>query len=135
MYMLALELHFLLICTKISNFWCSYHCSFGPEDKRGQQSTKRKTSFVQKRGFQCHFIVKVMVDNPNIEILTYNMYEHEDGEGWHEDGEGWPCHGQHDTSGDARTLHRPRLSRDIVAYVESCFSLGVPIDIVYKIHI
>ena len=83
---------------------------------------------MQKRGCQCHFIVKVMVDNPDIAILTYNMYEHED-------GEGWPCHGQHDTSGDARALHRPRISRDIVAYVESCFSLGVPIDTVYKIHI
>ena len=80
---------------------------------------------MQKRGCQCHFIVKVMVDNPDIAILAYNMYEHED-------GEGWPCHGQHDTSGDARTLHRPRLSRDIVAYVESCFSLVVPIDTVYK---
>ena len=83
---------------------------------------------MQKRGCQCHFIVKVMVDNPDIAILTYNMYEHED-------GEGWPCHGQHDTSHDARTLHRPKLSKDIIAYVESCFSQGVPIDTVYKIHI
>ena len=83
---------------------------------------------MHKRGFLYHFIVKVMVDNPDIAILTYNMYEHED-------GEGWPCHGQHDTSGDARTLHRPRISRDIVSYVEICFSMGVPIDTVYKIHI
>ena len=81
-----------------------------------------------KRGCQCHFIVKVMVDNPEVAILTYNMYEHED-------ERGWPCHGQHDNSGDPRTLHRPKISRDIVSYVESCFSLGVPIDTVYKFHI
>ena len=83
---------------------------------------------MKKRGCQCHFIVKVMVNNPNIAILTYNMYEHED-EG------GWPYHGQHDNSGDVRFMHRPKLSRDIVAYVESCFSLGVPVDTVYKFHI
>ena len=32
-------------------------------------------------------------------------------------------------------MHRPKLSRDIVSYVESCFSLGVPIDTVYKFHV
>jgi hypothetical protein len=36
-------------------------------------------------------MVKVMVQSPNIEILTYNIYEHED-------ENGWPCHGKHDTS-------------------------------------
>ena len=110
------------------NFWRSYYCSFGPEDNRGEQSTKQKISFGKKRGCECQFIVKVMVDNPNITILTYNMYEHED-EG------GWPCHGQHDNLGDVRTMHRPKLSRNIVAYVESCFSLGVLVDTIYKFHI
>lgn len=69
-----------------------------------------------------------MVDNPNIEILAYNMYEHED-------KVGWPCHGQHDNSSDVRTMHRINISRDIVVYVESCFSLGVSIDTVYKFQI
>jgi len=106
---------------------CSYQCSYGPQDKR-EQSTKRRTPFVQKRGCQCHFIVKIMVQSPEIAILTYNMSEHED-------GEGWPCHGQHDTSCEARTLHKPKLSRDIVSYVESCFHMGVSIDSVYKLHV
>ena len=86
---------------------------------------KQRTLFAKKRGFQCHFIVKVMVRSPHITILTYNMYEHED-------EQGWPCHGQHDTSGNARTLHKPNLSRDIVSYVESCYFLGVQPDYVYK---
>ena len=69
-----------------------------------------------------------MVQSPHIAILTYNMYEHED-------EQGWPCHGQLDTSGNARTLHKPKLSRDIVSYVESCYFLGVPPDSVYKMHV
>jgi hypothetical protein len=72
---------------------------------------------VQKRGCQCHFIVKVMVQNPNIEILTYNMYENED-------ENGRPCHGKHGTSGESTSKHKPRLSRDIVSYVESFFFLS-----------
>ena len=89
---------------------------------------KQRTLFAKKRGFQCHFIVKVMVQSPHIAILTYNMYEHED-------EQGWPCHGQLDTPGNARTLHKAKLSRDIVSYVESCYFLGVPPDLVYKMHI
>ena len=69
-----------------------------------------------------------MVRSPNITILTYNMYEHEE-------EHGWPCHGQLDTSGNARTLHKLKLSRDIVSYVESCYFLGVPPDSVYKMHV
>jgi hypothetical protein len=62
-------------------------------------------------------MVKVMVQSPNIEILTYNMYENED-------ENGWSYHGKHDTSGESRSKHKPRLSRDIVSYVESCFFFG-----------
>ena len=57
-------------------------------------------------------------------ILTCNLYENED-------GEGWPCHGKHDTSSKAMTLHKPKLSKDIVSYVESCFYLGASIDSAY----
>ena len=71
---------------------------------------------MKKRGCQCHFIVKVMVKNLEIAILTNNAFEHED-------GEGWPCHGQHDISGEARSRCAPRLSRDMISYVESCFFL------------
>jgi len=69
-----------------------------------------------------------MHDIPDREILTFNMYEHED-------GEGWACHGQRDTSSETKILHRQKLSRDIVAYVKSCFFLGVFVDIVYRTHI
>ena len=63
-----------------------------------------------------------------LEILTYNMYEHED-------GQGWPCHGWLDTSGEVRSMHEPRLSRDIVSYVESCFYLDVPVELVCKMYV
>ena len=43
----------------------------------------------------------------------------------------WP----NDTSGDARSLHQPKLSRDMVSYVESCFFLDVPVDSVCKMHV
>ena len=56
------------------------------------------------------------------------MYEHED-----EDG--WPCHGKHDVAHETRSLYTPKLSRDIISYVESCFFMGVPIDTVCKMHI
>ena len=34
-----------------------------------------------------------------------------------------------------RTLHKPKITKDIVAYVESCYLLGVSIDSTYKMHI
>ena len=69
-----------------------------------------------------------MNQSPNIAILTYNSYEHED-----EDG--WLCHGRYDTSSQRRSFHTPKLLRDIISYVESCFFMGVPIDEVMKMHI
>ena len=51
------------------------------------------------------------------------------------DEQGWPCHGKLDTSGEASTLHKPKLTKDIIAYVESCYVLGVSIDSTYKMHI
>ena len=107
---------------------CSYSCSHGPNDRRGQDEVKRKYSFVKKRGCECHFIIKIMVQILEVEIISYNMYEHVD-------SQGSPCHGQHDTSGLVRVLHQPNLSRDMVSYVESCFSLDVPVDFVCKMHV
>lgn len=105
-----------------------YYCSYGPTDKREDKPAKRRVnSFVKKRGCRCHFIVKVMVKDPEVAILTYNMYEHED-------TRGWPCHGRHDASGEHRSMHKPRLSRDTVSYVESCFSWDVSADSVYKMY-
>jgi hypothetical protein len=85
-------------------------------------------SFVKKRGCQCHFIVNVKNKDPNIEILTYNTYEHED-------EEGWPCHGRLDKFGGARSLCKSRLSREIVYFVENCFFMDVSTDVVYQKHI
>lgn len=109
-------------------FLCNYACSYGPDDRRGQHEVKRKYSFVKKRGCQCHFIVKIMVQIPEVVIITYNMYEHID-------SKELPCHGQHDTSCHARALHQPKLSRDMVSYVGRCFFLNVPVDSFCKMHV
>lgn len=69
-----------------------------------------------------------MVSNPDVAILTYNNHEHKD-------TQGLPCHGRHDTSGEPRSMHKTRLSRDIISYVESCFYFDVPVDSVCKMHI
>jgi hypothetical protein len=58
--------------------------------------------------------VTVKNKDPEIEILTYTTYDHED-------EEGWPCHGRCDKSGEARSLRKPRLSREIVSFVEFFF--------------
>ena len=58
-------------------FLCTYACSYGPKDKGGENEMKPRSSFVKMRGCQCHFNVKVMVQIPEITIITYNMYEHE----------------------------------------------------------
>ena len=68
-----------------------------------------------------------MVKNIEIAILTYNMYENEN-------EEGWPYHGLCDTLPEARSMHKLRLSRDIVSHVESCLKREVLIDLV-KMHI
>ena len=108
---------------------CRYNCSFGLNDKRGKNPTKRRVnSFVKIRGCQCHSIVKVMVSNPNVAILTYNNYEHKD-------TQGFPCHGRHDTLGEPRSMHKTRFSRDIISYVESCFYFDMPVDSMCKMHI
>ena len=104
-------------------YLCSYQCSYGPNNTRGENLAKQKTS--HKKGYQCHFIVKVMVQSPHIEILTYNMYEHED-------EQGWPCHGKLDTSGEVSTLHKPKLTNDIISYVGSFYLWGVYTDSTYK---
>ena len=69
-----------------------------------------------------------MFQRPDGAIITYNMYDHED-------GKGWPCHGKKNTLGDDGPQRKPRLSRDMISYIESCFFLQVPIDSVCKMHI
>ena len=98
--LVIITLYHLLYVLTFQTLLCCYTCSYGPEDKRGKHKKKQRTSFVKKKGCQCHFIVKVMVQDPDVAILTYNVYDHED-------GEGWPCHGQHDTLGEVRSMHKP----------------------------
>ena len=99
-------------------FLCSYSCSYRPDDRSGEDEVKQKYSFVKKRGCQCYFIVKLMVQILEFAIITYNMYEHID-------SQGLPCRGQNDTLGPTRVLHQKKLSRDLVSYVEICFFLDV----------
>lgn len=112
-----------VICVDNQNLFCSYTFSYGPKDKREEWKTKPKHSIVKKMGCQCHFTIKVMVQDPDAAIITYNMYDHED-------GKQWPYHGKHDTLGDDRPQRKPRLSRDMLSYIESLFFLQVPIDYV-----
>ena len=79
-------------------------------------------------GCQCHFIVNIMVHDPNIAVITYNQYDHED-------GHGWPCHGKDNTLSDDVTQIKPRLSKDMISYLESCYFLQLPIESLCKMHI
>ena len=69
-----------------------------------------------------------MVQDPNTAVITYNQYDHED-------GQGWPCHGKDNTSSDDVIEKKPKLSKDMISYIESCYFLELPIDSVCKIHI
>ena len=60
--------------------------------------------------------------------MAYNAYDHEN-------EHGWTCQGQHDKYDDAKALYCPKLSRNIVNYVERCFYMGVPIDVVCQMHV
>ena len=107
-----------------------YYCAFGPEDKRKQenpQNMKRKRRFVQKRGCQTHFIVKVMYGRPNVALITYNNFSHQDVDGKF-------CHGKDDPSGDPRSMVAPRLSNECKSYIESLLIMGVGIDTICEQH-
>ena len=126
--LILIVLYHLSYVLTYQNLFCSYTCSYGPEDKREEWKTTPRRSIVKKRGCQCHFIIKVMVQDPDVAIITYNMYDHED-------GQGWPCHGKRDTLGDDGPKTKPILSRDMMSYWESLFFLQVPSGSVCKMHI
>ena len=69
-----------------------------------------------------------MVNTPEVAIWTYKSYEHED-------VRGWPCHKNNDTWGEPISMHKKRILRDIVSFVESCFYIYVPLDLMCKMHI
>ena len=68
-----------------------------------------------------------MAGKPNVAIITYNMYEHED-------KDGWPCHRQFDRSSEPRMMYAPRLSREMVLSVEAMYEMGSSIYMVCEQH-
>ncbi|XP_057842917.1 uncharacterized protein LOC131052308 [Cryptomeria japonica] len=101
-----------------------YWCSYGPEDKRGAPEPPiRKRRQAVRRGCQCHFKVKVMCEKPDVAIIFYNDFSHED-------VNKIPCHGTKDPSGEKRLLYAPRLSKDVVPIIEGLCAKRVPVDII-----
>ncbi|GLJ28473.1 hypothetical protein SUGI_0560150 [Cryptomeria japonica] len=115
-----------------TKMYLSYHCAYGPEDRRNKpennlQKMQRIRRFTQKRGCQAHFYVKVMYGRPNVAIITYNEFSHQDANGEF-------CHGKDDPSGDPRSSVAPRLSNECKSYIESLLLMGVSIDTICEQH-
>ena len=129
--LIKLSKFFYLFIILISIFFTcinSYHCAFGPEIKTNKhQNLKRKRKFIQKRGCQTHFHVKVLYGRPNVAIIAYNQYSHQDANGEF-------CHGIDDPSGDPRSNVAPRLSNECKSYIESLLLMGVGIDTICEQH-
>ncbi|GLJ34588.1 hypothetical protein SUGI_0695670 [Cryptomeria japonica] len=112
--------------------YLSYHCAYGPEDRRNKpennlEKMQRIRRFTQKRGCQAHFYVKVMYGRPNVAVITYNEFSHQDANGEF-------CHGKDDPSGDPRSSVAPRLSNECKSYIESLLLMGVSIDTICEQH-
>ena len=58
---------------------------------------------------------------PDIAIITYNEFSHQDVNGEY-------CHGKDDPSGDPRSSFAPRLSSECKSYIESLLLMGMEID-------
>ncbi|GLJ19583.1 hypothetical protein SUGI_0354310 [Cryptomeria japonica] len=115
-----------------TKMYLSYHCAYGPEDRRNKpennlEKMQRIRRFTQKRGCQAHFYVKVMYGRPNVAIITYNEFSHQDANGEF-------CHGKDDPSGDPRSSVAPRLSNECKSYIESLLLMGVSIDTICEQH-
>ncbi|GLJ34591.1 hypothetical protein SUGI_0695710 [Cryptomeria japonica] len=115
-----------------TKMYLSYHCAYGPEDRRNKRENnlekmQRIRRFTQKRGCQAHFYVKVMYGRPNVAIITYNEFSHQDANGEF-------CHGKDDPSGDPRSSAALRLSNECKSYIESLLLMGVSIDTICEQH-
>ncbi|GLJ18061.1 hypothetical protein SUGI_0318650 [Cryptomeria japonica] len=115
-----------------TKMYLSYHCAYGPEDRRNKpennlEKMQRIRRFTQKRGCQAHFYVKVMYGRPNVAIITYIEFSHQDANGEF-------CHGKDDPSGDPRSSVAPRLSNECKSYIESLLLMGVSIDTICEQH-
>ncbi|GLJ23155.1 hypothetical protein SUGI_0437160 [Cryptomeria japonica] len=68
-----------------------------------------------------------MYGRPNVAIITYNEFSHQDANGEF-------CHGKDDPSGDPRSSVAPRLSNECKSYIESLLLMGVSIDTICEQH-
>ncbi|XP_059076493.1 uncharacterized protein LOC131875825 [Cryptomeria japonica] len=108
--------------------YSSYWCAFGPEDNREKiRKKKRIRKFIQKRGCQAHFLVRVMYGRPDVAIITYNEFTHCDANGEF-------CHGKDDPSSGPRSNFAPRLSNECKSYIETLLLMGVGIDTICEQH-
>lgn len=101
---------------------CRYWCSYWPEDKRNAPPPpKRKRNAIKKRGCQCHLLVKVYENNPNVTFIEFTHFKHVD-------LNGVPCHGVHDPTKDESYLVAPLLSSEVVLMIEGLLAIGVSIN-------
>ncbi|XP_059075369.1 uncharacterized protein LOC131875306 [Cryptomeria japonica] len=108
--------------------YSSYWCAFGPKDNREKiRKKKRIRKFIQKRGCQAHFLVRVMYGRPDVAIITYNEFTHCDANGEF-------CHGKDDLSSGPRSNFAPRLSNECKSYIETLLLMGVGIDTICEQH-
>ncbi|PNX56362.1 zinc ion binding protein, partial [Trifolium pratense] len=88
-----------------------YWCSFGPDDPRkgGVVPPKKKNAGRPntKRGCTCHFIVKRLIAEPSVALITYNNDKHVD-------EKGLPCHGPQDNKAAGTPAEfAPYISEDL----------------------
>ena len=68
-----------------------------------------------------------MYGRPQVSIITYNEFTHQDVNGEF-------FHGKNDPSRDPRTSFAPRLSNECKSYIESLLMMGVGIDTICEKH-
>ncbi|GLJ40146.1 hypothetical protein SUGI_0822790 [Cryptomeria japonica] len=106
-----------------------YWCSYGPQDNKKKSPNKKSTqTYQKKRGFTCHFIVKVLYGRPDVAILVFKQP-------LHVDNNGEACHGFDDTSNELRSQFAPNLSDECKAYIERLLLMDVSIDAIVDRHL
>ena len=88
---------------------------------------QRLIRFAKKRDCKIHFCVRVMYGRPNIAIITYNEFSHQDASGEF-------CHGKDDPYGDPRSMVAPRLSNEYKSYIDSLLLMGMGVSTICEQH-
>ncbi|GLJ37253.1 hypothetical protein SUGI_0755590 [Cryptomeria japonica] len=108
-----------------SRYWCSY----GPEDNRKKSPTKKcAQTYQKKRGWTCHFIVKVLYGRLDVAILILKQP-------LHVDKNGETCHGLDDTNNELHSQFAPNLSNEYKAYVERLLLMDMSVDAILDKHL